>query len=82
VFGTNVALVLRRLRRLVPILSDGAAPPLLIGCSATLANAAEHFAQVTGSAPEAVKVAALRLSASLCVWLRLSTSLSLSHLFL
>lgn len=49
VFGTNVALVLRRLRRLC-------ATPLFIGCSATLANAAEHFAAVTGSAPAAVKV--------------------------
>ena len=46
VFGTHIALLMRRLRRLC---TGAAGPPLFIGCSATLANAAEHFRTVAGS---------------------------------
>jgi DEAD/DEAH box helicase domain-containing protein len=52
VFGTHVALVLRRLRRLC-----AAGPPLFIGCSATLANPEEHFRAMAGlGSQRAVKV--------------------------
>lgn len=43
VFGTHVALVLRRLRRLCT-----AGLPQFIGCSATLANPEEHFRAMAG----------------------------------
>lgn len=51
VFGTQVAHVLRRLRRLCRYYGS---EPLLILCSATIANPGEHASRLTGLAVETV----------------------------
>ena len=51
VFGSHVALVLRRLRRLCALYG---ASPTFVGCSATIASPRAHFALLTGLPPAAI----------------------------
>ena len=52
VFGSHVALVLRRLLRLCAWYGS---KPQIIGCSATIANAQEHFQNLTGRKPKTIE---------------------------
>jgi len=52
VFGSHVALVLRRLLRLCAWYGS---KPQIIGCSATIANAREHFENLTGRKPKTIE---------------------------
>ena len=51
IFGTNVALLLRRLRR---VCRHYGAEPIFICCSATIANPGEHASQLVGTEVEVV----------------------------
>ena len=55
VFGSHVALVLRRLRRLCALYG---ASPTFVGCSATIASPRAHFALLTGLPAEAIAAVA------------------------
>ena len=55
VFGSHVALVLRRLRRLCALYG---ASPTFVGCSATIASPRAHMALLTGLPAEAIAAVA------------------------
>lgn len=65
VFGTHVALVLRRLLRLAEHYGAG---PQLIAASATIQNAAEHAENLTGKSFSQLRAAPARAEREFAIW--------------